>query len=233
VLSRSWFGRLVGRREQVGRREAAVRTPLLGDVEDLLLGWAVVEGVGALDGLAQREVAGKNDVRSSQRDEKRALRRPGTDAGYGGQCGDEFFVGQPAQDVGVQPAVRQPLGQIPQGGDLPPGQTGLLIAELQLDDRPQSPLLDAAAEVIAEAGPKLARIVSAMNRGLSSRRGNGAWDAVVEALVEVGVLAPSTGGLRPGNPLTDDVARDEIVARLRAAATADDRWTSAPPRCCQ
>lgn len=99
---------------------------------------------------------------------------------------------------------------------------GLLVVELHLEDRPRSPLLDAAAEVHAAAGPKLEPVLSAMDRGLNRRLGRGTWHAVIAGLVDAGVLAPSTGGLRPGNPVLDLPARDAIVQRLRAIAACDD-----------
>ena len=99
---------------------------------------------------------------------------------------------------------------------------GLLIAKLQLDDRPESLLLSAAAEVVADAGPKPKAVLSAMSRGLERRVGMGTWNAVVAGLVDAGVVAPSSGGLRPGHQVVDRVGRDAIVARLRVAASADD-----------
>ena len=95
---------------------------------------------------------------------------------------------------------------------------GLLLAEVQLGDGPPSALLDATADVAAAAGPKPKRVLSAMSRGLASRLGTGTWDSVMAGLVDAGVVAPSTGGLRPGNPVVDCAARDAIVERLRAAA---------------
>lgn len=99
---------------------------------------------------------------------------------------------------------------------------GLLVAELQLDDRPESPLLAAAAEVVAEVGPKPKAALSAMSRGLDRRLGMGTWDAVIAGLVDAGVVAPSSGGLRPRNEVTDRAGRDAVVARLRVAASGDD-----------
>jgi hypothetical protein len=45
---------------------------------------------------------------------------------------------------------------------------------------------------------------------------------VIAELVDAGVLAPSTGGPRSGNPVVDHAARNEVVTRLRAAAAGDD-----------
>ena len=99
---------------------------------------------------------------------------------------------------------------------------GLLIAEVELGERPQSPLLAAAAEVAVEAGPKPKAVLSAMSRGLTRRLGMGTWDAVVAGLVDAGALAASSGGRRPRNQVLDHQARDAIVSRLRAAASGDD-----------
>jgi hypothetical protein len=99
---------------------------------------------------------------------------------------------------------------------------GLLVAELQLEDRPGSSLLEAACEVSAEAGPKLKAVLSAMDRGLRRRLGAGTWDAVVGGLVAVGAVAPSEGGVRPRCRVVDGAARDAIVARLRIAAAGDE-----------
>jgi hypothetical protein len=99
---------------------------------------------------------------------------------------------------------------------------GLLVAELHLDDRPESPLLSAAAEVVAEAGPKPKAVLSAMSRGLDRRTGLGTWDAVVAGLIDAGVVAPPSGGLRPRNVVLDRVRRDAVVDRLRSAAAGDE-----------
>ena len=99
---------------------------------------------------------------------------------------------------------------------------GLLVAELHLDDRPESALLSAAGEVFEQAGPKMKAVLSAMSRGLDRRLGLGTWDAVMAGLIEAGVVAPTSGGLRPRNEVLDRSARDAIVEGLRAAAAGDD-----------
>ena len=91
---------------------------------------------------------------------------------------------------------------------------GLLVAELHLDDRPASPLLDAAGEVVAEAGPKMKAALSAMSRGLDRRLGVGTWDAVVGGLVDAGVLAPTEGVVASAQPR----ARPRGARRHRRAA---------------
>jgi Golgi phosphoprotein 3 GPP34 len=100
---------------------------------------------------------------------------------------------------------------------------GLLVAELHLEDRPASPLLDAAGEVFDEAGPKMKAVLSAMSRGLHRRLGLHTWDAVIAGLVDAGVVAPASGGLRPRNEVLGPAVRDAIVERLRAAAAGDDQ----------
>jgi hypothetical protein len=96
------------------------------------------------------------------------------------------------------------------------------MAELQLDDRPETPVLTAAGDVIAEAGPKTKAALSAMSRGLDRRLGMGTWDAVVAGLVDDGVVEPASGGLRPRNEVIDRAARDTVVRRLRCAAAGDE-----------
>jgi Golgi phosphoprotein 3 (GPP34) len=115
---------------------------------------------------------------------------------------------------------------------------GLLIAELVLGDAaapgdgkgtivlveggaPTSPLLSAAASVVAEKGPKIKPVLSHMSRGLDQRLGSGTWDAVVDSLVDCSAVGPATGGLRPRHEVTDRAARDAIISRLRAAASGD------------
>ena len=123
------LGRRLGRREgggeQVAGGQAAVGPPLLGDGQDLLLGRQVVQRIGGLDGLAERQVARQHDVLAPQRDEQRALHGPRADAGNRGELGQQLIVGQGGQYVLVQPAVRHPLGQVAQRADLTPGQAGL------------------------------------------------------------------------------------------------------------
>jgi Golgi phosphoprotein 3 (GPP34) len=99
---------------------------------------------------------------------------------------------------------------------------GLLVAEVHLDDRPESALLTAAGEVFEQAGPKMKAVLSAMSRGLDRRLGLGTWDAVIAGLVDAGVVAPTSGGLRPRNEVLDRSARDAIIGRLRAVAANDD-----------
>jgi Golgi phosphoprotein 3 (GPP34) len=99
---------------------------------------------------------------------------------------------------------------------------GLLVAEVHLDDRPESALLTAAGEVFEQAGPKMKAVLSAMSRGLDRRLGLGTWDAVIAGLVDAGVVALTSGGLRPRNEVLDRSARDAIIGRLRAVAANDD-----------
>jgi hypothetical protein len=99
---------------------------------------------------------------------------------------------------------------------------GLLVIEVQLGDGPPSRLLEAAADVQREAGPKPKAVLSAMDRGLQHRLQAGTWDATIAGLVDVGILAPSTGGLRPRHPVVDHAVRDDVVARLQAAAIGDE-----------
>jgi hypothetical protein len=100
---------------------------------------------------------------------------------------------------------------------------GLLVAEAHLEDRPASPLLNAAGDVFEQAGPKMKAVLSAMSRGLDRRLGMGTWDAVISGLVDAGAVAPTSGGLRPRNEVLDRAGRDAIVQRLRAAAAGDDQ----------
>jgi putative heme transporter len=116
---------LVGGGEQVAGGQAAVGPPFLGDVDHLLLGGDVVEPVGGLDGLAQRQVAGQDDVLAAERDEHRALHGPRAYPRDGGELRQEFVVRQAAQHVSVQAAVHQALGEVAERGDLPPRQPGL------------------------------------------------------------------------------------------------------------
>jgi hypothetical protein len=115
---------------------------------------------------------------------------------------------------------------------------GLLVAELLLDDvleigakpdrvvvtgrvEPKTKVLAAATAVAIERGPKIKAILSHMDRGLSRRLGLGTWDAVVSELVEAGVLAATTRGIRTRNDVLQPFVRDSIVAALRVAAERD------------
>jgi hypothetical protein len=116
---------------------------------------------------------------------------------------------------------------------------GLLVGELVLDGvaacgvdsgvvvpeahpAPASPVLAAAAEVVADKGPKMKAVLSDMDRGLTRLTGRGSWDSVLDGLVAAGVLTTGDGGARSKNELLDPAQRDAIVARLRAAAAGDD-----------
>jgi hypothetical protein len=77
---RGCLGWLEGGGEQVTGGQAAVGPPLLGDGYHLLLRGEMAELVGGLDGLAQREVTGQDDVFSLQRDEQGTLDGPRADA---------------------------------------------------------------------------------------------------------------------------------------------------------
>ena len=97
-----------------------------------------------------------------------------------------------------------------------------MLVELQLNDRPQSSVLDAAQHVADEAGPKPKAVLSAMDRGLRRRLGSGTWDAVVGTLHQRGIVAPDGGKARPRTRVVDIAAREAIVTRLRHAAATDD-----------
>lgn len=84
-----------------------------------------------------------------------------------------------------------------------------------------SPVLAAAVEVIAERGPKVKAILSAMSRGLDARLGEGTWDALVSALESAGVLQPREGVI-PRSNVVDVAARDAVVERLRIAAASNE-----------
>lgn len=99
---------------------------------------------------------------------------------------------------------------------------GLLIVEVQLDQRPASPVLGAVGEILDESGPKLKRVLSAMDRGLRRRLGFGTWDAAMDGLVAAGIVAPAEGSLWPRHRVVDTDKRNEIIERLRAAAADDE-----------
>src|SRR5215469_4091953 len=121
---RRCLGRLEGGGEQVAGRQAAVGPPFAGDVEHLLLAGEVVEVVDGPDGLAQRQVTRQDDVFAAQRDEHRALDGPRAYPRDRGELGDQLVIGQAAEGVLVQPAVREPLGEVAERVDLPPRQPG-------------------------------------------------------------------------------------------------------------
>ena len=111
---------LEGGGKQVAGRKAAVGPPFLGDDEDLLLAGEVVELTGGLDGSTERKIARQDDVLSVERNDERALHGPGT---YPRNCGElchEIVVWQAAQDAGIQPAIRQSLGEVTECVDLAP-----------------------------------------------------------------------------------------------------------------
>ena len=99
---------------------------------------------------------------------------------------------------------------------------GLLLVEAQLSEQSEIPVVKAASEILAESGPKLKPVLSAMNRGLERRIGYGTWDAIIERLVVAEIVAPADGTVRPRHRILDVERRDAIIDRLRAAAAGDD-----------
>jgi Golgi phosphoprotein 3 (GPP34) len=115
---------------------------------------------------------------------------------------------------------------------------GLLVAELLLDDvvqlgkkptqmvvtgraEPKTTALAAATVVVIEKGPKIKAVLSHMDRGLTHQLGQGTWDTTVSGLVDAGLLAASSGGLRPHHDVLGQHVRDSVVAALRVAAAGD------------
>lgn len=115
---------------------------------------------------------------------------------------------------------------------------GLLLAELLLDDvvqpgkkatqmvvtgrsEPKTTALAAATVVVIEKGPKIKAVLSHMDRGLVHQLGQGTWDTTVAGLVDAGVLAASSGSLRPHHDVVGQHVRDSVVAALRVAAAGD------------
>jgi hypothetical protein len=115
---------------------------------------------------------------------------------------------------------------------------GLLLADLVLDDvvqpagranrmvvtgrtEPRTKVLAAATAVLIEKGPKIRAVLSHMDRGLTHHLGLGTWDATMEGLVGEGVVAASSGGLRPHHDVVGLHVRGAVIAALRVAAAGD------------
>ena len=81
----------------------------------------MVELVGGLDGLTEREVARRNDVFSLGAIRRAPCRRSRDRSRNRGERRHELVVRQPAQDLRVQglQAVRKPLGEVAERADLP------------------------------------------------------------------------------------------------------------------
>src|ERR1700737_4579002 len=104
------------RREQVADRQGAIGPPGLRQGEDFGFGRTVIQPVDALDGSAQSEIAGEEDVRAIESHDQEAVRRPGPDPGHLGQGLDDLFVRHSDQGVVAEPAVNEPFRQSPQRG---------------------------------------------------------------------------------------------------------------------
>ena len=101
--------------------------------------------------------------------------------------------------LAVRPGGRRPLGS---RDVLNACLAGLLLAELQLPDHTHdSPALSAVAAIAQERGPRLRPILSALDRQLARRTGQGTWQLVTARL----------GSLQP-------TVREDLVQRLREAA---------------
>lgn len=83
------------------------------------------------------------------------------------------------------------------------------------------PVLRVADRILAQKGPTLRPVISAMSRGLKSELGTSTSKAIEANLVASGKISPSTGWLRPKVSVLDPAGREEIVARVRRAAHSD------------
>ena len=110
---------------------------------------------------------------------------------------------------------------------------GLLVAELHLDDRDSSPILDAASDVVDEAGPKHKSVLSAMSRSLAARLGLGTWDAVVHSLVDRGLVALAEGTVRRATGCSTSMLGTRSCGGCGWLPPATSRSTCAPRRCCR
>jgi Golgi phosphoprotein 3 (GPP34) len=112
---------------------------------------------------------------------------------------------------------------------------GLMVAELVVDgfagggDRdlvltgaaPESPTLAAAARVVADKGPRIKAVLSAMDRGLQRQLGTGTWDTAVAGLMAAGLVGPAEGAIRPKHEIVDPAPGEALVTRLQAAARGE------------
>src|SRR2546423_2283876 len=116
---------------------------------------------------------------------------------------------------------------------------GLMVAELLVDgfagagagggDRdvlltgaaPQSPTLAAAARVVADKGPRIKAVLSAMDRGLQRQLGTGTWDTAVAGLMAAGLVGPAERAIRPKHEIVDPAPGEALVTRLQAAARGE------------
>jgi hypothetical protein len=111
---------------------------------------------------------------------------------------------------------------------------GLMVAELVIeglatidnDERrvvrtgasPAAAALQAAAGVVADKGPRIKAVLSGMDRGLQRQLGTGTWETAVAGLAAAGVVGAGDGGLRPKHEILEPGLREEVIARLQAAA---------------
>jgi hypothetical protein len=114
---------------------------------------------------------------------------------------------------------------------------GLMVAELVIgglattasDERrvvlsgaaPGSAALEAAAGVVADKGPRIKAVLSGMERGLQRQLGTGTWETAVAGLAVAGVVGAGDGGLRPKHEILEPGVREEVLARLQAAARGE------------
>src|SRR5579863_7101630 len=137
-------------REQVADRETAIRPPALGYLEHLVLGWEVVESVGALHCPAEREIAREQHVGPVEADDQKAVCRPRADARNLRQRRFDLLVGHPCERLVAQASIAEALGERPQGGALACGHAAR--AKLQRVDCEQLPWRwQMAAEALLQA----------------------------------------------------------------------------------
>src|SRR4051812_21483131 len=102
------------RREEVARREAPVRTPPVGKLDQFVLRRDVVESIEPLNRTPQRDVAREEHVGTVERDEQEPACRPGPDARYFRQSFFDLVVGHARKRLVTEAPVGEPLGERPQ-----------------------------------------------------------------------------------------------------------------------
>ena len=113
------------------------------------------------------------------------------------------------------------VGQLVVDGFAAPGSGERDLTLTGTSPESPAPALAAAARIVADKGPRIKAVLSAMDRGLEKELGTGTWDTALAGLMAAGVVGPPDGAVRPRHEILDPTIGEALIARLQAAARGE------------